>query len=608
MNILGISAFYHDSAAAMITDGNIAAAAQEERFTRIKHDYNFPRNAVNYCLETAGVTPEQIDYVVFYEKPLLKFERLLETYINYAPLGFGQFMMGIPGWLKQKLHIPRQIDKELNGKYKGRYVFVEHHQSHAASAFFPSPFQEAAIMTLDGVGEWETASLGTGKDNKIELTQSLEFPHSLGLLYSAFTYYLGFRVNSGEYKMMGLAPYGQPEYYQLILDKLIDLKDDGSFRMDMSYFPYCHKTVMTNKKFDKLFGNVQRKQESKLTQQHMDIAASIQKVTEEIMLKIANHLYQQTKMKNLVLAGGVALNCVGNGKILKQGPFDNIWIQPAAGDAGGAIGAALFLWHQLLGNERITKETDSQHGSLLGPCYSNSQIKSYLDSTCAVYESIDDEDMLCEKVGSLINEGNVIGWFSGPMEFGPRALGNRSIIGDPRKKEMQSKMNLKIKFRESFRPFAPCVLKEYASEYFDFDKEQESPYMLLVTNVHKDKIIEVSDELKGFEKLAVKRSCIPAITHVDCSARVQTVDKIRNPRMHKLISKFNQVSGCPVIINTSFNIRGEPIVCSPENAYHCFMATDMDVLVLENQILYKQKQPKADKNKIAEYKNQFELD
>ena len=611
MNILGISAYYHDSAAALIRDGEILTAAQEERFTRKKHDSRFPINAIDYCLHAGGINIEKLDYVVFYEKPLIKFDRLLETYIAYAPRGFKQFLMGIPLWLRQKLHLPREMDKALQKKYKGRYVFTEHHESHAASAFFPSPFKEAAILTMDGVGEWATASFGTGRDNKIDITNVLHFPHSLGLLYSAFTYFTGFRVNSGEYKLMGLAPYGEPIYYDLIMDKLIDIKDDGSFRLNMSYFPYCHKTVMTGSKFEKLFGGPPRKAESPLTQREMDMAASIQVVTEEIMLKAANHVHKETGMKNLVLAGGVALNCVGNGRILREGPFENIWIQPAAGDAGGALGAALFVWYQLLDNKRNVISTDNQKGSLLGPAYSNEQIKEFLDSAEAKYHVYSDREELISKVADLINQEKVIGWFQGKMEFGPRALGSRSIIGDARSEKMQSIMNRKIKFRESFRPFAPCVLREDARDYFDMPDSQESPYMLLVAPVHNSKRLPLDvqpDKLKGLEKLKAKRSSIPAITHVDYSARIQTVDTERHPKLHRLMSKFKEMTGCPVIINTSFNIRGEPIVCSPEHAYRCFMATNMDVLVMEDVLLYKEQQPQAKEFEIDEYKAQFELD
>ena len=611
MNILGISAFYHDSAAALVRDGEIIAAAQEERFTRKKHDCAFPSNAIEYCLKTGGITEDRLDYVVFYEKPLIKFERLLETYIAYAPQGFRQFLMGMPLWLRQKLHLPREIDRALLHKYKERYIFTEHHESHAASAFFPSPFEEAAILTLDAVGEWTTASFGTGKGNRIKLTHEMKFPHSLGLLYSAFTYFTGFRVNSGEYKLMGLAPYGEPKYYDLIMDKLIDLKKDGSFRLNMSYFPYCHKTVMTDSKFEKLFEGPPRKSESPLTQREMDIAASIQAVAEEIMLRAARYVHDMTRMKNLVLAGGVALNCVSNGRILREGPFNNIWIQPAAGDAGGALGAALFVWYQLLGNERKIDGTDKQQASLLGPDYSNDQIRQFLDSVEAKYHIFEDDEQLFDKVADFINQQKVIGWFQGRMEFGPRALGNRSIIGDARSQQMQSTMNLKIKFRESFRPFAPCILRENVDDYFEMKSEQESPYMLLVAPIRKEKrlpLITPLKDLRGLDKLKAKRSLLQAITHVDYSARIQTVDAERNPKLYRLMNLFKQKTGCPAIINTSFNIRGEPIVCSPEHAYRCFMATNMDVLVMENQLLLKEEQPQAVQNEVDEYKAQFELD
>jgi len=609
MNILGISAFYHDSAAALIRNGEITAAAQEERFTRKKHDHCFPANAVDFCLQKGGITVEQLDHVVFYEKPLLKFERLLETYICYAPRGFRQFLMSMPMWLRQKLHLPREIDKALNNKYKGRYIFAEHHESHAASAFFPSPFEEAAILTVDGAGEWATGSYGVGKGNKVELTHTMRFPHSLGLLYSAFTYFTGFRVNSGEYKLMGLAPYGHPKYYDLIMDKLIDLKEDGSFLMDMTYFSYCHSMVMINSKFEKLFGGPPLKPESPITQREMDIAASIQAVTEEIMLRAAKHVYSQTGIKNLVLAGGVALNCVANGRILRESPFEDIWIQPAAGDAGGALGAALLVWYQLLGNERKGTGFDTQRASLLGTEYTDEQIQQFLDSIDAEYHVYDNREKLVDDVAELINDGKVIGWFQGRMEFGPRALGNRSIIGDARSEKMQSIMNLKIKFRESFRPFAPCVLREDVHDYFEMCKEQDSPYMLLVAPVREDKRLPLDGDLtEGLDKVKLKRSIVPAITHVDYSARVQTVDAQRNQRLHRLMSRFKEKTGCPVIINTSFNIRGEPIVCSPEHAYRCFMATDMDVLVMENQLLYKNEQSKAKRYDIEQYKEKFELD
>jgi len=609
MNILGISAFYHDSAAALVQDGSVVAAAQEERFTRVKHDSRFPSHAVDYCLQTAGLPPEQLDYVVFYEKPLLKFERLLETYLAYAPRGFGQFLAGLPVWLKQKLHLPREMDKALRHAYKGRYVFTEHHESHAASAFFPSPFDEAAVVTMDGVGEWATASFGVGRGNRIQLSHELHFPHSLGLLYSAFTYFTGFKVNSGEYKLMGLAPYGQPKYRDLILAKLIDLKSDGSFRLNMDYFGYCHTLYMTNRRFERLFGGPPRKPESPLTQREMDIAASIQAVTAEAMLRTVRHVHELTGMKNLVLAGGVALNCVANGRILRETPFDGLWIQPAAGDAGGALGAALFVWHQLLDKPRIADGRDKQQASLLGPAYTDDQIRRFLSGRGAKFHTYDDEQALIDQVAELIDQGKVIGWFQGRMEFGPRALGSRSIIGDARSQDMQSTMNLKIKFRESFRPFAPCVLREDVADWFEMRPDQDSPYMLLVAAVRQEKRLDsLPTSPTGLDKLKARRSVVPAITHVDYSARVQTVDPERHPRLHRLMTAFKQKTGCPVIINTSFNIRGEPIVCSPEDAYRCFLATNMDVLVLENQILYKHEQPQAKKHEVDEYKAQFSLD
>ncbi len=609
--ILGISAYYHDSAAALIKDGQIVAAAQEERFTRKKHDYAFPSQAVRYCLDEAGIDESRLDHVVFYEKPLLRFERILETCISYAPRGFKQFLMSMPLWLKQKLHLPREMDRALNHQYKGRYLFCGHHESHAASAFLPSPFEEAAIVTVDGVGEWASASIGVGKDNAIEMLQELRFPHSLGLLYSAFTYFAGFRVNSGEYKLMGLAPYGRPVHYDKIMSEMLDLRDDGSFRLNMDYFAYCYSDVMTSRKFEALFGVPRRKPETPLTQEYMDIAASVQKVTEEIMMRMVTHAHALTGQKNLVLAGGVALNCVGNGRIQRQGPFENIWIQPAAGDAGGALGAALFVWHQLLENPRLVDHTDLQSGSLLGPSYSNDQIKSFLDSTEAVYRFHEDEDELLDAVADAILKEQVIGWFQGRMEFGPRALGSRSIIGDARSSVMQSRMNLKIKFRESFRPFAPSVLEERADEYFGLGADRDSPYMLLVAPVEKRQRVALTEEqtaLKGIDLLKVPRSSVPGVTHVDYSARVQTVDRERHGRYYRLIKRFADKSGCPLVINTSFNIRGEPIVCSPENAYHCFMATDMDVLVLENCVLFKEEQPQVESHDRERYLSQFELD
>ena len=610
--ILGISAFYHDSAAALVVDGEIVAAAQEERFTRKKHDHEFPINAIEYCLEEAGLKPEDLDYVGFYDKPFLKFERLLETYLSFAPAGFGSFLRAMPLWLKKKLHLPKEMNRGLKNTYKKRYVFTEHHESHAASAFFPSPYEEAAILCLDGVGEWATTSMGVGRGNKIDLTHEIRFPHSLGLLYSAFTYFTGFRVNSGEYKLMGLAPYGDPKYVDLIRDNLIDIKDDGSFRMDMSYFNYCQGLTMTNDKFARLFGRPARQPETPITQQEMDIAASIQVVTEEVMLKSAHHLHEITGMKNLVMAGGVALNCVGNGKILREGPFDNVWIQPAAGDAGGALGTALFIWHQLLGNERAKTPSDVQSGSLLGPKFSDEETKGFLEGAGAEYRHFEEEKDLLDFVSQKMADGNVIGWMQGRMEFGPRALGSRSIIGDARSRDMQTTMNLKIKFRESFRPFAPSILKERVDEFFDMRPDEDSPYMLLVAPVNEEKRAaeagEENDAAEGLEKLKVCRSDVPAITHVDYSARVQTVDEERHGRYYRLIKAFEEKTGCPVIINTSFNVRGEPIVCTPEHAFRCFLATNMDVLVIDDFVLLKTEQPESIQVERDKYLAEFKLD
>ena len=610
MNILGISAFYHDSAACLVRDGVIVAAAQEERFTRKKHDYNFPQNAVDFCLETSGLRPEQIDLVTFYDKPLLKFDRLLETYIAYAPRGFKLFLMGMPLWLKQKLHTPRELDRGLRGAYRGRYVFTAHHESHAASAFFPSPFQEAAVLTLDGVGEWATGSIAHGRDNRLEMLREMRFPHSLGLLYSAFTYFTGFKVNSGEYKLMGLAPYGEPLYADVIRDKLLDIKEDGSFRMDMDYFGFCHRDVMTSPKMDTLFGGPPRKAESEITQREMDIAASIQQVTEEIVLKIANHAHALTGSKNLVMAGGVALNCVANGRVLREGPFEQLWVQPAAGDAGGALGAALFTWYQLLDKPRQANPQDSQFGSLLGPSYSDAEIKAYLDAAGAVYQRYEDEEKLIDRIAELVASENVVGHFADRCEFGPRALGSRSILGDARSTEMQSVMNLKIKFRESFRPFAPAVLREDVDEYFEMRPGENSPYMLLVAPVQDSKRLNVQEveSRRGLDKLKQIRSTVPAITHVDYSARVQTVDEAHHPRFYKIIKRFKEKTGSPVLINTSFNVRGEPIVNSPNDAYRCFMFTNMDVLVLENYVLLKQDQPNAREIDASAYLAEFALD
>ena len=610
-SILGISAYYHDSAAALVVDGEIVAAAQEERFTRKKHDAGFPKNAVEYCLEAAGLTVEQLDYVGFYDKPLLKFERLLETYLSFAPMGIRSFVTAMPVWLKEKLHLPREMRQQFGGQYTKQFVFTEHHESHAASAFFPSPFEEAAILTVDGVGEWATASYGTGRGNRIELTHELHFPHSPGLLYSAFTYFCGFRVNSGEYKLMGLAPYGEPKYVDLILDKLIDLKEDGSFRMDMAYFDYCQTLKMTGPKMAQLFGGPARQPESPLTQREMDIAASIQVVTEEIMLRMARHIHAETGMKQLCLAGGVALNCVANGRVLREGPFENIWIQPAAGDAGGALGVATFIWHQLLGNSRTPQPLDSQHGTALGPAATDKEIETFLTSVGATYQHFADEDELCESIAGHIENEKVIGWMQGRMEFGPRALGGRSILGDARSTKMQSVMNLKIKFRESFRPFAPSILQERVDEYFEMRPNEPSPYMLLVAPVKQEKRTSHNNEeqrLEGLDKLKETRSDVPAITHVDYSARVQTVDPQRHGRYYKLLKKFEEKTGSPVVINTSFNVRGEPIVCTPEHAYRCFMHTNMDVLVIEDFVLLKDKQPNAQQHEADEYLAQFQLD
>ena len=586
--ILGISAFYHDSAACLVKDGLIVAAAQEERFTRKKHDASFPHQAISYCLREAGITIKEITYIAFYEKPFLKFERLLLTYLSFAPWGLVSFLKAMPLWLKEKIFIKTFIQEQLD--FEGEIIFPEHHESHAASAFFPSPFQQAAIITLDGVGEWTTTSWGTGKDNHLELHREIQFPHSLGLLYSAFTYYVGFRVNSGEYKLMGLAPYGEPKYADLIRQKLVDIKADGSFRLNMDYFNYCVGLTMTNERFHGLFGGPPRKPETPLTQKDMDIAASIQKVTEEIMVKIAQHVYATTGMENLCLAGGVALNCVGNGKILKQVPFKNIWIQPAAGDAGGALGAALMVWYQHLKNSRQTDHRhDVQQGSFLGPNV-DGDIQSLADAKGWAYEYLL-EDALPSRIAQLIQEQKVVGLCQGRMEFGPRSLGSRSIIGDARSEQMQSVLNLKVKFRESFRPFAPAVLAEKTKEYFDLDIE--SPYMLLVADVKKEQRLDGQgmDGLFGIEKLKYKRSQVPAVTHVDYSARVQTVDEERNPLFYRIIKAFDALTGCPVVINTSFNIRGEPIVCTAHDAYRCFMCTDMDFLLIGNCLFERTKQP-----------------
>ncbi|HVS62290.1 MAG TPA: carbamoyltransferase [Thermoanaerobaculia bacterium] len=607
--ILGISAFYHDSAAALVLDGRIVAAAQEERFTRKKHDHGFPQHAIAYCLEEAGIAAGELDYVAFYDKPLLKFDRLLETYVSFAPAGFRSFLEAMPLWLNQKLHLPREMRRGLGGAYRKRFVFTEHHESHAASAFFPSPFERAAILTVDGVGEWATASYGRGEGHRIELTHTLEFPHSLGLLYSAFTYFTGFKVNSGEYKLMGLAPYGEPRYCDLILERLIDLRDDGSFAMDMRYFNYCQGLTMTSPAMNDLFGGPPRQPETPITRREMDLAASVQKVTEEVLLRMVRHVHRETGERHLCLAGGVALNCVANGRILREGPFDELWIQPAAGDAGGALGCALFVWHQLLGRERAPGAIDSQRGSLLGPGYEHHEIAAFLEGAGARYHVYDDEAELCAVVAEHLAAERVVGWMQGRMEFGPRALGSRSILGDARSPEMQSVMNLKIKFRESFRPFAPAVLRDRVHEYFETREREDSPYMLLVAPVHvSQRLVHDGDGLEGFDQLKRPRSKVPAITHVDDSARVQTVDGERHGRYHALLEAFAARTGCPVIINTSFNVRGEPIVRSPEEAYRCFMSTGMDVLVLERCVLLKEEQPNAERFDRTEYLDQFALD
>ncbi len=605
MNILGLSAFYHDSAACLVRDGEIIAAAQEERFTRKKHDASFPKHAVMYCLREGGIVVNELECVAFYEKPFLKFDRILHSYLAYAPAGLKSFLIAIPLWIRERIWMKELIRRELGCDCK--VFFPEHHESHAASAFFPSPFPEAAFLTIDGVGEWTTTSYGVGSRNHIQMLAELRFPHSLGLLYSAFTYFTGFKVNSGEYKLMGLAPYGQPKYRDVILRELIDLKDDGSFRLNMKYFNYGVGLTMTNAAFNRLFDRPPRKPESKLTQSDMDLARSIQDVTDEIMLRMARHVRKQTGQRNLCLAGGVALNCVANGHILRERIFDRIWIQPAASDAGGALGAALFAWHQILGKERKADDVhDSQRGSYLGPTYSNDKIRAYLETQKIPFTELTDDE-LPEKIADLINAQKVIGWFYGRMEFGPRALGARSIIGDPQSPKMQELMNLKIKFRESFRPFAPSVLREKLSDWFELD--EESPYMLLVAPVSKNRRREViADEqnLFGLQKLLTIRSEIPAVTHVDYSARIQTVTDQHQPMFYRMIKKFDERYGCPVIINTSFNVRGEPIVATPEDAFICFMRTNMDYLLLGNFLLEKNEQKPLDKD--IDWLREFELD
>ncbi len=610
--ILGLSAYYHDSAAALIRDGEIVAAAQEERFTRKKHDPGFPGNSIRYCLEEAGITLGDVDEVVFYDKPLIKFERLLETYLSYAPHGIRSFIAAMPIWLKEKLYLKSTLKTELAelGGLKKKdlpaLLFTEHHQSHAASAFFPSPFEKAAVLCLDGVGEWATTTVWTGEGNQLKAEWEIDFPHSLGLLYSAFTYYTGFKVNSGEYKLMGLAPYGEPKYVDLILDNLLDLKEDGTFRLNMDYFNYCTGLTMTNKRFDRLFGAPARKPESEISQREMDIAASIQKVTEKIVLRLAKTIRKETGQRYLCLAGGVALNCVANGELLRSGVFDDIWIQPAAGDAGGALGAALAVWHLRHDGKRNVSKNDNMKGSYLGPRFKADDIRQRLDASGAVYKEVDQDDLM-RQLAEILDTEHVVGWFQGRMEFGPRALGGRSIIGDPRSQKMQSVMNLKIKYRESFRPFAPSVLGEDVDKYFEQDRP--SPYMLIVAPVREEKRIPMTEDqqkLFGIEKLNVPRSELPAITHVDYSARIQTIHEETNPAYHALISAFKERTGCGVVVNTSFNVRGEPIVCTPEDAYRCFMRTEMDYLVVENFLMAKPDQPEITKD--DSWMDEFELD
>jgi carbamoyltransferase len=610
-SILGISAFYHDSAACIMLNGKIIAAAQEERFTRIKHDSSYPHNAVEFVLNYTNLKLSDVDQIIFFEKPFLKFERLLETYVAFAPKGFVSFSKAMPIWIKEKLFQKNLLQNKLQNhdenydKKKDNIYFSDHHLSHAASAFFPSPFNEAVVITADGVGEWATTTVAIGKSNDLEIKKEIHFPHSLGLLYSAFTYYTGFKVNSGEYKLMGLAPYGKPNYVNEIM-KIIDVKEDGTFRLDQSYFNYATGLTMTNKRFDDLFGQKRREPKfDKLTQFHMDVASSIQKVTEDIMLKLARSVKKEYGLKNLCLAGGVALNCVANGKILKEKIFENIWVQPAAGDAGGALGAALALWHIDQNNPRVINENDNMSGSYLGPEYSEDQIKQELSRLGAEFEVLN-EDEIIERTSKDLSEGNAVGWFQGRMEFGPRALGGRSILGDPRSPNMQKNLNLKVKYRESFRPFAPSILYDDLSNWFEMDAV--SPYMLMVANVRKEKCIpmsETDEKLFGIDKLNVKRSSVPAITHVDYSARIQTVHKNTNPKYYKLISKFKEITGCPILVNTSFNVRGEPIVNTPEDAFNCFMGTDLDKLILGNCYLEKKKQNQDLKK---DYSDKFELD
>ena len=612
-NILGISCFYHDSAAALISDGRIVAAAQEERFSRRKHDAGFPTKAIEFCLQQTELELADVDYIVFYDKPLVKFERLLETYFSYAPRGIRSFFAAMPVWLKEKLFIKKTLRDELSGlsslavKSLPPLLFTSHHQAHAASAFFPSPFERAAVLCADGVGEWATTSVWLGEGNTLQAKWQIDFPHSLGLLYSAITYYCGFKVNSGEYKLMGLAPYGEPRYVDLIYEKLLDLQEDGSFHLNMKYFNYAAGLTMTNRKFDQLFATTVRKPESELTQMHMDLARSVQEVIEEAVLRICRRIRQQLDVDCLVMAGGVALNCVANGRLQREGIFRDLWIQPAAGDAGGSLGAALSIWHEYLGKERTANDkTDSMRGSYLGPSFSNSEVSDYLDSIDAPYQSLADKDLM-PTVAKLLAEGKVVGWFQGAMEFGPRALGGRSILGDPRSSTMQSTMNLKIKYRESFRPFAPSVKREKVADWFE--QQGDSPYMLLVSKLREDQLIPMTEQqqtLFGIVKLNIARSTLPAITHVDYSARIQTVHQQSNPRYWSLLDAFESETGCPVLINTSFNVRGEPIVCTPEDAYRCFMRTEMDYLVMENILLEKTAQ--APLASDEDWKQDFELD
>ena len=612
MYILGISAFYHDSAACLLKDGEIVAAAQEERFTRKKHDQSFPNNAIKYCLEQLNISASQIDNVVFYEKPFVKFERLLETYLAFAPRGFRSFAKAMPIWIKDKLfqksalinNLKATLDEDIN--WQERLLFSEHHLSHAASAFYPSPFESAAVLTLDGVGEWTTTSLAVGKGSELKVLKEIHFPHSLGLLYSAFTFYTGFKVNSGEYKLMGLAPYGEPRFADLIREKLISVAEDGSFQLDMSYFNYATGLTMTNKKFNILFGGPPRSPETELTQREMDLAASIQKVTEDIVIKLAKGISKETGEKNLCLAGGVALNCVVNGILMRKRVFDNVWIQPAAGDAGGALGAALSIWYLHHKKKRkVSSGLDSMKGAYLGPDFEDKEIESTLKACGAIYKKLEEEDLI-EMVAAALADKKAIGWMQGRMEFGPRALGSRSIIADPRSKIMQKQLNIKVKYRESFRPFAPSVLREHVNDWFDHDAD--SPYMLIVADVQKDKRLAMTpdeEKLFGIDKLNVPRSSVPAITHIDYSARIQTVHADTNPKYHALISKFKEKTGCPIVVNTSFNVRGEPIVCSPMDAFKCFMGTELDILAIGNYLLIKEEQNEALKEK---YEERYELD